>query len=193
METLEEFLASGQLGPIRPGASPAEIKKLLGEPCDVSVSRNPRVCKYGGLQLGFHREAGQTDATLTWLGVYFQGTDLGLPAQLDLKGWWPSSETTWTEFEEYLRRISLLDQATALASNGEYIELPSGVRVVSHEHKIHSIQYILREEVSTKQVSLSLPLTIWERVKKEASQQKVSPAKLCSDWIARKVQGELSA
>ena len=41
MATLEQFLRTGELGPVRPGMSEAEAIALLGSPQDESV-RNTR-------------------------------------------------------------------------------------------------------------------------------------------------------
>jgi hypothetical protein len=189
MGTLDEFLSSGELGGIGPETSPAQVKELLGEPEDISVSRKPTIWKYGGLQLGFHKEPEQVTPSLSWLAVYFQNPGETLPSRLNLTGWWPNGETTWRQVHEHLERASLPNKENASLKPEESMEFPSGVRVVFREGKVHSIQYAVREQSEEKQLSVRVPAEIWQKIKREATDQRVSPSKLGSAWITEKVQG----
>jgi len=53
MASILEFIKTGKLGSVSLGISKEEIENILGKPDDVSVSRKPRIYKYGSLQLAF--------------------------------------------------------------------------------------------------------------------------------------------
>src|SRR5438128_1529706 len=71
MATLEQFLRTGDLGPIHPGMTRAEVIACLGLPQDESVVCEPKILKYGALQLTFARREPGTEQCLILIAKYF--------------------------------------------------------------------------------------------------------------------------
>src|ERR1700733_3594357 len=107
MATLKQFLETGDLGPLHPGMSQAEVVALLGTPQDESFSRHPQILKYGGLQLTFLKTPGADDLALAHLGLYFQPCAEPIPAPTlpeDFKG---THETTIVDMRAFLHNADM--------------------------------------------------------------------------------------
>ena len=61
MPTLNDFLATGSLGPLHFGMTADEVVAALGQPDGGAVQRKQRGLKYGALQLWVQRIANQTE------------------------------------------------------------------------------------------------------------------------------------
>lgn len=102
---LREFLVHASLGPIKSGITPEEVAALCGLPEDVSVSRKPRIWKYGSLQIAF--DDGPPGGRLYFLGIYFRDAPIVLPGPIVRVGWWPSVDCTPSEFLAFSEDRSL--------------------------------------------------------------------------------------
>jgi hypothetical protein len=187
MDALATFLTCGRLGALTSGMTKPDVRRLLGEPRDVSVQKNPETWKYGPLQLGFHKDRGETEASLRFLGLYFH--DAGpLPDRLAWAGWFPSSATTPADFQEFLARQGLEAQAKVEGEANDYVIMTSGVRVTFADGQLDSIQFLSRQRHERQQVTVSIPAEAWQRLREEAVQRKVSMSELCSQWIGEHVK-----
>jgi len=195
MATLKEFLTTGRLGEIAPGVSKDSVRQLLGEPEDVSGQRNPELWKYGALQLGFHQCRGEKQPALAFIGLYFKAAGAGIPNALAWTGWLPPPGTSFKAFQDWLADAGLNDSA-ALKVTGdanEYLIMHSGVRITFDDGNLHSIQYTAQRTPERRQLSVSLPTDLWDRIREEAAQQRVSMAELCSRWIRDHVRESTGA
>ncbi len=183
METLATFLATGTLGPLRFGMDAETVRGILGEPDDVSVQNNPSIWKYGALELGFTRERGEAESALSFFAIYLRDQSAAIPAGLRWQGRLPAAGTTRVDFDAYLASQHLTDAAT---ENLEWDQLvfTSGVRAVFDDGILQSLQCMRPSVPKQKQVSLSVPEEVWDAIRQEAQRLKVSPAQLCSEWLA---------
>jgi hypothetical protein len=188
MATLKDFLETAALGPIAEGLSPEQVRAILGEPDDVSQSKNP-IWKYGALQLGFYKDKGTSDSKLTvvFIGLYYRMPSEAVPKALGLTGWLPSAATTGQEFKDYLASVSLTASSDTAFEGEDQLVLPSGVRLVFDAGKLDSIQFAARFKERTRQLSVSLPDHVVKVIRKEASRKSISASALCAEWILQHV------
>src|SRR5271155_2694025 len=111
MATLEQFLLTGELGPIHPGMTQSEITALLGRPQDESAVGHPKTLKYGGLQLSFHRHPNAPDHGLAHIGLYFRPPAEPLPEPTRPTDFNGTEETTLAEVRDFLGRVGLKEAA----------------------------------------------------------------------------------
>jgi hypothetical protein len=104
--------------------------------------------------------------------------------------WVPSFKSSQAAVRDYLDSIHLtpVDQA-----DPDQWVLPSGVRLVFRDGRLDSIQHSLREKPREKQVSLTIPEPVWEKLRDEAARRKLSPAQLGSELISQGVNLPKSA
>lgn len=148
MPTLEEFLKTGTLGPIRSGMTYAEVVAALGPPQAESVKRKPRVLKYGPLQLALTRGADEVER-VSLTSLYTRESVDQLPPPARLSDAIPHGEG---EFRSFLSGVV---PSVTQADDGA-IRLPSGVRVVFADGAVHSL-HVAPLKPKTKQLNVSLP------------------------------------
>src|SRR5690349_11154714 len=102
MATLEQFLRTGQLGPLALGMTTADVTAVLGEPQQVSRKSNPLLVKYGGLQLTFSRQRADRVFRMNQLGIYFQPEPEPLPASVRPEDIPPGVAPSEREFRAFL-------------------------------------------------------------------------------------------
>jgi hypothetical protein len=142
MATLEHFLKTGQLDPIRLGMTPFEVASLLGDPQEESRKKNPLLLKYGGLQLTFWKKAGQSPSRLAEIAIYYQPSFEPLP--LMLMDWNPTEPPTEAQFLSYLDSICCLPVQKIVGGSDGHLTMPSGVRATFSDAKLHSLQLAQR-------------------------------------------------
>jgi hypothetical protein len=188
MATLEQFLRTGDLGGITLGMTPDAVAGVLGPPEDRSVKRNPLTWKYGALQLSFFREPGETSDTLALIAVYFHTPADVPPAPIRFTDWSSDGETTPLAFAQFLRSAHLLPADEGVDDGADRIVLPSGAHISFDEGKLHSIQFARRAPKDPrKQLSVTVPVGVWEQVRQEARRRNQSVGEVCAAWIAEKV------
>ena len=101
MASILEFIRTGKLGHISTNVSKEEIENILGKPDDVTVSRKPRIYKYGSLQLAFYWDKEKEIGLLDSIHLYFDGEPL-FPSELCLGGWIPDNSVSMEVFLEYI-------------------------------------------------------------------------------------------
>jgi len=187
MATLEQFLDTGDLGPIHAGMIQAEVIALLGPPQDESVSRSPKTLKYGGLQLSFHKNGEASDSGLQHIGLYFRPPAEPIPEPtrpLDFRG---TPETTIAEIRQFLRSVGLKEATAVEDEDGTRLNLPSGAEIVFDGENLDSIHFTARAPNSArKQLALSIAEDTWDQLKALARQSSRSVPQMCSDWIAQR-------
>jgi hypothetical protein len=181
MATLEQFLRTGELGPFHVGMSEAEVIALVGPPPDESMSKDPHILKYGGLQLVFRKRPGATDRELTNIGLYFSGRAEPLPEPArptDFKG---SPDTTLRDIRAFLADANLRQFEWDQVGN---LILPSGAAIAFEDELLQSVHFSAPAgKRATKQLSISLSNETLNQLRTVAKQSKRSVSELCSEWI----------
>ena len=106
MASFVEFLKTGQLERLHCGMSKDEVRDLLGEPEAVSPQRqssNLEIWVAGANLLSIVR-GGKSVAGVHRLFISILMT-INLPGFQGLAGWWPTGETTFEEFRDFLDRF----------------------------------------------------------------------------------------
>jgi hypothetical protein len=190
MATLEQFLRTGDLGPVHAGMSQAEVVALLGRPQDESVAQNPLILKYGGLQLTFLRCPGVASRCLAHIGLYFAPRAEPIPEPTRPADFTGSPETTIAEVREFLGRVGLTISAAVEGEDASYLVLPSGARLTFDGPNLESIHFVTRTRVpAKKQVSVSISEDTWNQLRTLARQSNWSVSKLCAEWITQRANG----
>jgi len=185
--TLEQFLRTGELGPIHPGMTADEVAAVLGPTPDISMAKHPLILRYGGLQLSFIRGDKSSPRRLTLIGLYFWPNPLPLPPAATPTDWLPTESTTEADVLAYLHRIRLSPDEQVGTDFNRYLLVPSGARmVIGEDERLHSIQYADRGSVR-KQLSITIPEPTFYAVKDAARKANRTVGDLCSEWIAEKV------
>jgi hypothetical protein len=187
MATLEQFLQTGDLGPIHLGMSQAEVSAVLGPPQDESVSRHPQILKYGGLQLTFHANPGTADRMLGHIGLYYSPRAEPIPEPALPTDFTGTPETTIAEVREFLARVGLKELAVVEEEITGNLILPSGARIAFDDQMLQSIHFAIRTSApAKKQISVSIGNDTWKQLKTLARQSKRSVSELCAEWITQR-------
>jgi len=182
MPSFVEFLKTGQLAELHCGMSKDEVHELLGEPEAVSAQGNPQIWKYGSLELTFYRSSEAESPWLVSIVIHFHSHAIKLPGFQELAGLWPTGETTFEEFHEFLDNSAIRVDGGVTSGPHQYLVLNSGVRVTFDEGHPYSASYTLRRELELKQITISIPRRDLKAIQQEAAAG-VSVSKLCSRWI----------
>jgi hypothetical protein len=186
MATLEQFLRTGELGPIHPGMRESEVVAVLGPPPDESPLGKHHILKYGGLQLTFGRCPGNADRQLDHLGIYVWPQqeplpDIVRPTDLQL-----TADTTIAAIRAFAAQHGLCESGSADRDRAHYLYFPSGARITVDGNKLHSLIFVSRSTEPKKQVAVSLSEETWNQVKHLAHESNRSVAQLCADWITQR-------
>jgi len=184
MATLEQFLRTGELGPIRIGMRQADIITVLGQPPDESIAREPKILKYGGLQLSFAKDAVEARQRLVQIGLYFGEPIPEVIRPADFIG---TPEKTMADVRKFLDQAELKTAAVVEGEETSCIVLPSGVRITFSDQKLHSIMSSAKASArSKKQIAVSIPEDAWQHLSTLAKQSNRSVADLCAQWITQR-------
>ncbi len=187
MATLEQFLRTGELGPLHPGMSQADVASSLGTPQDESLSARAPILRYGGLQLAFHRDRGAADARLQHLGLYYRPPEESIPELARPSDFRGTSSTTLAEVREYLDRVGMKEYAVEEQDATTYLIFSSGARITFDDQVLWSVNFSARTfSRAKKQISVSLPADTWDQVLTLARQSKRSVTELCAEWITQR-------
>lgn len=183
MPSFIEFLKTGQLEKLHCEMSKDEVRELLGEPEAVSPQGNPQIWKYGSLELTFYRSSEAESPWLVSIVIHFHSHTINLPGFEGLAGWWPTGDTTFEEFRDFLVRSAIRVDGGVASGPDQHLVLASGVRVTFDEGRLYSVGYTLRREPELKQITISIPRRDLKAIQQEAAASGVSVSKLCSRWI----------
>jgi hypothetical protein len=187
MATLKQFLQTGELGPIHPGMSQAEVTALLGPPQDESVARHPQILKYGGLQLTFLGQPGSADRSLAHIGLYFGPRAEPIPQPALPADFMGTPETTIAEVREFLTRVGLNVPAAIEYEDTNSLILPSGATITFDAKKLRSINFASpRRTPAKKQISVSVSEDTLNQLRTLARQLNRSVAEVCAEWITQR-------
>lgn len=128
--TLSNFFNHCALGPLTPGLSPETVRETLGNPAEVSISRETPTWKYGSLQVSFARDL--QNQRLVLIAIYYYSAPLQMPDALSWHGWWPTIGTNREEFCEHLLRegISYVTNHSLTFDDQVALKVGQGVDVV---------------------------------------------------------------
>ncbi len=191
MPSLIEFLRTGQLEKLHCGMSNDEVQELLGQPEAVSARGNPQIWRFGSLELTFYRSSEAESLSLVSIVIHFHSHNLNLPGFQELAGWWPTGETTFEGFREFLDNSAIRVDGGVTTGPDQYLVLSSGVRVTFDEGHPYSASYTLRREPELKQITISIPRRDLKAIQLEAAASGVSVSKLCSRWILERASSLL--
>jgi hypothetical protein len=187
MPTLEEFLKTGAIGPIRGGMTYAEVVAALGPPQSESVKRKPRVLKYGPLQLSLYPDRDRTDR-VSLIALYPRQSADALPpavrVALDPLG-------CRQRFQTFLGETELTP--TAVSSDPvDQVVLPGGVKVVFDVDAVHGVFAPANSSVApTRQLTVTLTddtmnaLTVMAKAQQRRSVAELASSLLTSQVAAR--------
>ena len=196
---LEEFLRKGTLHPVSFGMSDSEVKALLGEPdfeFRTRKKKRPLGFEYGHLEFYF------TDHTETHMNQLCGiSLDNLIPPsgfqKIEIDNWFLTTGITHAEAEQHLKEAEISFQsAFETALNRKIIQTSSGVELhFDEEEKFSYLGKSARSEIEikkvVKQVSVIIPINIYEKIRQESLRQRQSISKICSNWIIEKA-GHLS-
>lgn len=132
--SLREWLTTGQLGPLRPGLSPEEVRRLLGEPdATGGVSRRyprPSIYVYGSVEVHFCQRPPHEIIGIFW-EVGERGA-LQLPSPYVIADWGITPGMRKAEVEAYLHAQRLGFEYAPHQPPSTFM-LPSGVRITFNE------------------------------------------------------------
>ena len=186
MATLEQFLRTGELGPIHPGMRESEVIALLGPPPDESPSRQHRILKYGGLQLTFVRRSDNADRQLDHLGIYLWPQHEPLPGVARPTDLQLTADTTMADIRAFAAQHDLCESASMDHDAAHHLFFPSGARITFDGNKLHSLIFVSHSAEPKKQVAVALSEETWNRVKHLAQESDRSVAQLCAEWITQR-------
>jgi hypothetical protein len=168
--------------------SQADVVELLGPAPDESVRKDPKILKYGGLQLTFLRDPGAQATRLAHVGLYYRQPVEPIPGPARPEDFNGNAETTLSEVRDFLTRTGVQEHEVDEGDDASYLTLPSGVRITFDGQKLWSINFASRQSIpKTKQISVSLPADTWSRLRERARASDRSVAELCAEWIKQRV------
>jgi hypothetical protein len=189
MASLEEFLKSGKLGALHVWMTREDAVAVLGAAPDESVQKEPKILKYGGLQVTFARLSKTPEQRLVLTGLYFHAPSEKLPDAVLPTDLVVSSETTVAEMRSYLGRLGLEETTSTGGADDRRIELASGASMNFRNDRLWSIQYALRTpESARKQISITVPEETWAQVSQLARQSKRSVSDMCAEWLTERAK-----
>jgi hypothetical protein len=191
--SLEEFLRQGTLHPVRFGMSEEELEVLLGKPDFEFTARKkkrPLGLEYDYLE--FHltdRTESHTNQLCTNFLDNFDAPKRTSTVEVDT--WFLKNGMSQAEAEAFLHAADVSFEPISRLQPMRGIITPAGVELAFHEDEgLSFIMKSIREEIeietSTKQASITLPLEIYEKIRRESLRRRVSIAKLCSEWVIDK-------
>lgn len=193
--SLGDFLRYGTFGSIKLGMSREEIKSVLGEPDGVmqrEKDKHPTGFAYGDIEFYFVSSSDNRLCT-----IYFDHFDIPKGnVKLSIDSWCIKGETTRVEIEDALTKanISFLP-AKCFDQTMTGLETEAGVKLAFCEAEnassdwkgLYYVSLDAREAMEiyepTKQISITIPLDIYEKIRREAAKSRRKITKICSDWI----------
>jgi hypothetical protein len=192
MPTLEQFLRSGELGPIRFGMTYDEVVEVLGNPVGWGGSSDRPYKSYGGLLLTFGRNGIDSKLRLVHIDLYYEPNRGGLPERVRPTDWTPRCETTEVEFLEFIHRIGLTVENRIPGDSGFHLYLPTGARVAFSNNTLYSMHFSAKR-APMKQISFTVSADTFAAIREQAERSNQSVSALCADWVTERVGSPLAA
>ena len=158
---------------------------VLGPPDGRSTGKNPRILKYGGLQLTVSSSRERRTDRVTSIGLYFQPVEEELPEAIRPEDWFPTGSTSEQGFRVYLDRIAYPPHSTVSGESNRDLVLSSGARVTFTESLLHAIQFRLKDSVQCL-VSMAIPDETFRAIRDLARSENRTLTELCAEWITEK-------
>lgn len=191
MATLEQFLRTGELGPVRTGMTMSEAVACLGAPQDQSVGGRATILKYGALQLTFAYPRTGGEARLALIAIYFRQPIEPIPAPMHLTDFDAAAETTIAGFRSFLDRAGIKEHSSVDGHETSYLIMPSGARVTFDDKRLDCITLAARVPAApTKQISVAISEEAWKQLNALARQSNRSVSDLCAQWITQRAQDQ---
>ncbi len=189
MPTLDEFLETGRLGPLRSGLEPQQVRQALGEPDGYTARSNPfPIFRYGPVQVGFQRALDGPDTRLSWIRIDLRQPPASLPESIRLEGWVPAPGSGIAEVREHVASLGIPVPATPKSTgDSEILALPSGVHFVFADGGLDSIQFQEPRAPRYRQVSGHVAEADWPEFLRRAADAKLSASALLSLWIRERL------
>ncbi len=183
MASFDEFLKTGQIGPLATGLTRDAVRDLLGDPGDTSVGKSPEIWKYGPIELTYYRTPGGLEPFLTSITCYFNRSSSNLPPTLKFSGWMPTDETSIEDFRGHLKEAEIPVIGGVASGPRQHLVLGSSLRVTFEDWKLSSVGYTIKREPEFRQLSLSVRKEDFDQIYREAKARGISASALCSLWI----------
>ncbi len=190
MATLEQFLRTGDLDPIRFGMTKDEVEEALGWPqswVPHSWSDDPRMphAAYGGLHLTFSRTGPDPKHRLAHIGLYFDPLRGPIPERVQPTDWLPTSETTEAEFSKFLDGMGLAPERRLRGESNLHLFLSTGARATFANDRLHSVEFSA-PRTPTKQISITVSAETLAALREQAKRANRSVSALCAEWITER-------
>jgi hypothetical protein len=187
MMSIVEFLKTGELDGIRVGMAPDQVRDVLGEPFDTSLSKKPWIWKYDPIEITFSFPEERREFRVESISISFRAPDAASPAPLRFSDWDNSRSSSFQDFKGYLDKHAIRAVGGGKTGPDQTLVLESSVRATFHEGTLYSIRYDAKNESQVKQITFSIPRDDFEAVRGEAAELGVSVSVLCSRWIRERV------
>jgi hypothetical protein len=183
MVSFDEFLRTGQIGPLAVGMTRDAVRDLVGDPDDTSISKSPEIWKYGPIEVSYYRTPDGSEPFLASILYHFDGTS-PTPPPLSPSGWRPTHETSVEDFRAHLKEIEIPVVGGVDSGPNQHLVLGSSLRVTFEDGRLASVGYTAKREPEFKQLSLSLRKEDFDQIQREAKTRGISASALCSRWIS---------
>ncbi len=193
---LENFLRDGTFGLIKFGMTREEVQKLIGLPDGVfqrQKDRFPTAFEYGDVELYFLSSADNRLCT-----IYLDNFIIPrVNQQLELDAWFLESEQSLEVIESVLteRKIEFqsIDRPDLLQKQiVTQSEVVLSFACSDEIFKLLSISLSHREKMEvyepSKQISITIPLREYEKIRNEAEKRRQKMSKICSHWIIERAK-----
>ena len=184
MPPLREFLATGELGGVKPGLRLAQLRDLLGPPDDESVRRRPvYILRYGAAQFAFAPVPNADEYRLASTSIYFNPADRQMPLTLQFSDWTPTGQTTEAMFRQFAMDAGLRPHPDAEWRGGN-VMLTSGATATFDGGMLHSLHFHKPgKPAGRKQVTVALPSETVRLLRQRAQDANVTPSDLLDRLI----------
>jgi hypothetical protein len=192
--SLKDFVSTGKFGEITLGLTQSEVKALLGEPDAMGgVSRKypvPRLWIYGNFEFFFNHE--KDGGKLVYLSLPSFEESPVVSSNIIFDAWIFKADLSLEEATKHFKRENI---SFELAQTSEFIDLNADDVVMKLETRAGANIYFLNDKLFSlnlkdktpapvkKQLSVTLPLEAYEKIRQESVRTKIPIAKLCSDYL----------
>lgn len=155
MATLENFLRTGQLGPVVLGMTPPDVLTLVGDADEMSRKSNPLLLKYGAAEFSFSKSPHDSVPLLRRIAINYTPTFKALPAPLAFADWMHTQPPPEEWFKTFVSSINYLPVQSLEGPEASRLIFLSGVVVVVAGGIVHSISIDARERDKTTRAPVS--------------------------------------
>lgn len=193
--SLKDVLRQGTFGSIKLGMSREEIETILGKPDGVMQRKKdkyPTGFVYGDIEFYFVSSSDNRLCT-----VYFDHFDIPKGNKKFLiDPWVIKGRTTRAEIENALAKANIpFHLAECFNPTMIELETKTGIKLAFCEEEndpsdwkgLYCVSLDARETMEiyepTKQIAITVPLDVYEKIRREAVKSRRGISKICRDWI----------